>query len=75
MNHGFYVYNSTAGTITFTVVTATDLNNNSGATQRHHYREHQARPHRHAHLRDDDRGSAGQQRDQRHGGRTRARCR
>jgi hypothetical protein len=32
VNHGFYVYNSTAGTITFTVVTATDLNNNSGAT-------------------------------------------
>jgi hypothetical protein len=27
VNHGFYTYNSTTGTITFTVVTATDLNN------------------------------------------------
>lgn len=32
VTHGFYVYNSAAGTITFTVVTATDLNNNTGAT-------------------------------------------
>jgi len=31
VTHGFYVYNSTTGTITFTVVTATDLNNNTGA--------------------------------------------
>lgn len=31
VTHGFYVYNSVAGTITFTVVTATDLNNSTGA--------------------------------------------
>jgi hypothetical protein len=32
VTHGFYVYNGTAGTITFTVVTATDINNNTNAT-------------------------------------------